>query len=455
MKFIKHGNILKAIKKGAKFFAFDIGRIIKNLTVGGIPPITFENSIGKPLVNYKIYGNSKQAILPDDYQQVEYVETTGANYFDTGVPLKSGLKMVVDWVYKDSSSGNSYTGGHIGSPGNRWLVGSQRKDYYYFAVGASNVETEFAYGNRDIIEAYWADKASYLKVNGVLSTKNSYVSYTLAEEPDYTFYLGAVNRNGTGSSIPKLTIYGGQFYQDDVFLRDYIPCVRISDSTPGLYDLVNKSFITVSGSGDLLDGNNVPNPDTPIEVSSVDKTIPVSINGNITTINLNEPLRKVGEYADFIDYENKKIVRKVASVELNGSENWGVYKSNSASTVFNLDDTLTPLIGAPISATYMSHFQLTDIAGTVSFPAGVYRFGYSSTTLNITTTRLYASTEHTTLDEFKAWLAENKPVILYPLATPIEEDIELPEVNTELGNNTLTIDTEVEPSYVEITYAAE
>ena len=191
MKLVKHGNIFKAIKKGAKFFAFDIGRIIKTLFASGVPPLTFENSTGEPLTDYKIYGNSKQAILPEEYQQVEYVETTGANYFDTGVPLKSGLKMVVDWVYKDSSSGNSYTGGHIGSPGNRWLVGSQRKDYYYFAVGASNVETEFAYGNRDIVEAYWANKASYFKVNGVLSTKNSYETYTIGDEPSYSFFLGA------------------------------------------------------------------------------------------------------------------------------------------------------------------------------------------------------------------------------------------------------------------------
>ena len=83
MKLVKHGNIFKAIKKGAEFFAFDIGRIIKNLTIGGFPPITFENSIGEPLVNYKIEGNSKkQTILPDEYQQVEYIEATGTQYFE-------------------------------------------------------------------------------------------------------------------------------------------------------------------------------------------------------------------------------------------------------------------------------------------------------------------------------------------------------------------------------------
>ena len=447
--FVKFNN---QIVNWVKFNGVKAWESFKKLVVSGIPPLTLTGSVGKPLVNYKIYGNSKQAILPDEYQQVEYIETTGTQYFDTGVPLKSGLKMIVDWVYKDSSSGNSYTGGHIGSPGNRWLVGSQRQGYYYFAVGASNVVTEFEYGNRDIVEAYWEDKASYFKVNGVLSTKYNYASYTLTEEPTYTFYLSAVNRNGTGSSIPKLTIYGAKFYQNDVLLRDYVPCIRKSDNEIGLYDLVNNSFLAMSGSGELLNGVSMPAPSAPLAIESVQENIPVSINGNITTINLNEPLRKVGEYADYIDYENQKVVRKVASVELNGSENWGLYKSNSASTVFNLDDTLTPLINAPISATYMSHFQLTYLSGTVSFPAGVYRFGFSSTTLNITTTRLYVSSTHKTVDEFKAWLAENKPIIVYPLATPIEETIELPEILTNEGTNILSVDTKIQPSNMEVTY---
>ena len=580
MKLVKHGNIFKAIKKGAKFFAFDIGRIIKTLFASGVPPLIFENSTGEPLTDYKIYGNSKQAILPEEYQQVEYVETTGANYFDTGVPLKSGLKMIVDWVYKDSSSGNSYTGGHIGSPGNRWLVGSQRNTYYYFAVGTSNIATEFKYGERDIIEAYWANKASYIKVNGVKSTSVNFAGYALTEEPTYTFYLSAVNRNGSPSSIPKLTIYGAKFYQDDVLLRDYIPCVRKSDNTIGLYDLLNNSFLEMSGSGDLLNGVLMPAPSAPLAIESVENQIPVTIQGKnlynfvnenitkntfnasggtrygfdlgvlpqgnytismdfaisivtyiylrwknadgtwetkylttdnknylpvtftsdgtkhyyialassgvntqalaiekwgdvnfaqleigdtatdyvpyvepiITNINLNEPLRKVGEYADYTDYKNQKVIRKVANTIFDGSENWTLYRTVSGGAVFALDDTLTPLINAPTTATYMSHFVLTDVYSTASFPIGVYRFSSSQTSPIITGTRLYVSSTHKTLDDFKAWLAENKPVINYPLATPIEENIDLPSIPTYEGANTLSVNTEIQPSNVEVTY---
>ena len=35
-----------------------------------------------------------------------------------------------------------------------------------------------------------------------------------------------------------------------------------------------------------------------------------------TSIYLDEPLRKVGTYADYIDFENKKVVRNIAVSEL-------------------------------------------------------------------------------------------------------------------------------------------
>ena len=199
----------------------------------------------------------KPSDLPNEYQTVEYIQTTGTQYIDSKVPLRRGLKILVDWIYQDADSGNSYTGGHIGSPGNRWLIGSQRLKTYYFAVGTGNVPTEFEYGSRDVIEACWKDKDSYIKVNGVESTKYNYEMYTLGEEPTYTYYMGATNRNGSASLKPKLTIYGWKFYQDDMLIRDFVPCYRKSDGEIGMYDLVNNVFYTNDGTGTFEKGKNV------------------------------------------------------------------------------------------------------------------------------------------------------------------------------------------------------
>ena len=224
----------------------------KKLLASGIPPLTLLKCKPSDLLNYKIFGNSvSQARLPQEYQEVEYIQTTGTQHIDSGVLLVSGLKMIVDWVYQDSDSGNNYTGGHIGSPGNRWLIGSQRKEYYCFAIGASNVSSEFKFGNRDVLEAYWGNKSSYLIVNDVKSTLIKWENYTFTDEPNYTFYMGATNRDGNPALKPKLTIYSWKFYQDDVLVRDFIPCYRKSDGEIGMYDLVTKTFYTNAGTGTI------------------------------------------------------------------------------------------------------------------------------------------------------------------------------------------------------------
>ena len=126
-----------------------------------------------------------------------------------------------------------------------------------FAVGTGNVPTEFAYGDRDVIEACWEDKNSYFICNGVKSTRYNYHIYALDEEPTYTYYMGAVNRTGNASLYPQLTIYGWKFYQDDVLIRDFVPCYRKSDEKVGMYDLVNNVFYTNEGSGEFEKGNNI------------------------------------------------------------------------------------------------------------------------------------------------------------------------------------------------------
>ena len=56
----------------------------------GVPPITTNyQAIGKNLKDYKIYGNSIQGKLPDTYQEVEYIESTGTQYIDTGINVNT------------------------------------------------------------------------------------------------------------------------------------------------------------------------------------------------------------------------------------------------------------------------------------------------------------------------------------------------------------------------------
>lgn len=187
------------------------------------------------------------------YQRVEYIQSTGKQYIDTGVSLSSGTRMVADIVYKDVKT-NSYSGAHIGTPGNRYFFGSQLQGYYYFGVAGQNLRTSFAYGGRDIVECYWASGNSYMNVNnGTPFTRKE----TFTDDSSYKFYMFGSNRDGSGANMPDITAYSWKWYQNDVLVRDFIPVKRIGDGEVGMFDAVNRVFYTNAGTGDFVAGPNV------------------------------------------------------------------------------------------------------------------------------------------------------------------------------------------------------
>ena len=56
-------------------------------------------------------------------------------------------------------------------------------------------------------------------------------------------------------------IYSTKVYDDNILIRDLVPCYRKSDNVIGMLDLVNNVFYTNAGSGKFLKGNSVNNYD--------------------------------------------------------------------------------------------------------------------------------------------------------------------------------------------------
>lgn len=171
-----------------------------------------------------------------------------------------------------------------------------------------------------------------------------------------------------------------------------------------------------------------------------------------TNIYLDEPLRKVGDYADYINFEDGKVVRSVGCYTFNGDEEWvqHITTTDGGYGVFRTEGFVEPLIGAPMTSTFMTHFAITNVVSTASWDVGLYRNQGSSG--NISSGRIYISAYQTTVEDFKEWLSENKPLYIYPLATPTETPITLPNIPTFRGTSILNADTTTQPSNAEITY---
>ena len=172
-----------------------------------------------------------------------------------------------------------------------------------------------------------------------------------------------------------------------------------------------------------------------------------------TNIYLDEPLRKIGDYTDYIDYKNKKIVRKINEFVVDGNTNKFQILVSSANNraQFRLVNALSTNYLIPTA--FCTHFAYNttvyrdtayDELGFISH-TGFYYFRFT-TSSPINTTALA-----------NEWLIEQynagTPMkVLYILATPTEETIELPKIPTLKGTTILEVDTEIQPSNMEVVY---
>ena len=146
-----------------------------------------------------------------------------------------------------------------------------------------------------------------------------------------------------------------------------------------------------------------------------------------TNIYLDEPLRKVGEYADYIDFNNKKVVRNVGKFVFNGKEAW--VKQNNGAYILN------QLQYRPLSA-MCDKFIFEE--STKSWTENG-KFGWNTGGI------IWFMT-----DDFSS-VSKNNITVYYQLQNPTEKSITLPSIQTLDGVSTLSINTGVQPSNVKLT----
>lgn len=204
--------------------------------------------------------------------------------------------------------------------------------------------------------------------------------------------------------------------------------------------------------GNLLGSFEVSN----IMISKDDSIIYKPYYNETTNIYLDEPLRKIDGYSDYIDFINGKVVRNIGNKVLDGSETYygGGAGTGSPDYTYVYTKVFDSLAISGVCPIFSSHFATIKgnmARGTVvSIDTMCIDKSASTdrTRFLILTSRLSASTT----SAFKTWLSSNNVTVDYALSTPTEEDIELPNIPTIDGNNTLNIETEITPSKVYIKY---
>lgn len=199
--------------------------------------------------------------IPVEYQEVEYLESTGTQYIDTGyVPVED------TWVDCEHGFSDTYSGEQV-------ILGASSSNYtgnnttgltvqfynynrWYCGCGGSifgNVLTGVGKGlyikHRVILTK------NLLTVDGNEKGNPGHATF----DPSQPCYLYAINAYGIGVRrlSTTLRLYSVKLYENENIMRDFIPCYRKSDSEPGMYDTVTKQFFTNAGTGTFIVGNDV------------------------------------------------------------------------------------------------------------------------------------------------------------------------------------------------------
>lgn len=177
----------------------------------------------------------------------------------------------------------------------------------------------------------------------------------------------------------------------------------------------------------------------------------------ISNIYLSAPLMKLGNYADYVDFENQKVYRKIKKGVIDNNSTFGKFNGVTDYSAFYMaqNDLIDYYPGIGINQPMLSPqfaYYPAGGGGTNAGWTGAYQI---STSITSTYERIIFSLPNTITDvaSAKAWLATNPVTYYYPAQNVVEESITVPALSTE--NKQLTvyrIGTTTSPSRMDIVY---
>lgn len=202
-------------------------------------------------------------LIPNEYQEVEYIEGTGTQYIKTNyIPTIDDTRMVVDMMSLQTYTGDAMTLGSVKTNGSAYYLEHYTGTRFYAAIGLSRYQNiqwggSNVTGNKIRVDMSTSEfKVTVLK-RGVTYTSVP-TAYYNSYDNESPVYLFAWNRDDKAQYLGKYTrIYLIEFYKGDVLTAKFIPCYRKSDNEIGMYDTVSKQFFTNQGTGTFLKGNDV------------------------------------------------------------------------------------------------------------------------------------------------------------------------------------------------------
>ena len=215
--------------------------------------------------------------IPKEYQEVEYIESTGTQRLNTKYIPKTNTKMELVLSFSgdfDISSGTVGTGTFFSSSsdGNVFSV-----NFGSAASQGNNLFTWFDKNQANGGAIHYYDTNNSIRTNkntmtyekGIFKYGSSNAKEVAVKSENQTtpmYLFGSATKN---FDRYNMKVYRLKFSEDGVLKRDYIPCYRKSDGVVGLYELLTGTFHPNIGTGEFNKGNDVTNSQVEADYTTV------------------------------------------------------------------------------------------------------------------------------------------------------------------------------------------
>ena len=209
--------------------------------------------------------------------------------------------------------------------------------------------------------------------------------------------------------------------------------------------------------------------DIQIEIGSTATEFEPYVNPRTTNIYLDDPLRKVGAYKDYIDFDKGVAVRNIAEKAFDGSEYWEydaatsrntlLYQEKVSAVISTGSGEITAMSNRIKSGTWsniwQNYYKSSGATNLITGITVVYNLndGAGNKFLYVKTSPY---TTLPTIEEWKTnlltWYGEGNPFKVYYVIPSEEETVTLPSLPQFKGTTIYETDTTVPPSGIQVEY---
>lgn len=191
--------------------------------------------------------------VPSKYQMVEYIESSGTQYVDSGLIQNTSLVLGFEMKIRTLNA-NNYIGGYDRNSG--FVFGAVSGKYRYYGNRPHSAWYEdigtFDSSNVLIIKSYLENNAQHFDINGII-----YNTGTEQGNSGYSIYLFSGNYEGTAWNNAQMRLYYSMLFNGLTLVRYFVPVYEKANGEIGLLDLVNNKFYGNAGTGTFTKGGDV------------------------------------------------------------------------------------------------------------------------------------------------------------------------------------------------------